>query len=46
MTTNLALVLAVSIANQPWFDEIYGPLIASIKSKTEFKQVEDAVSTL
>ncbi|ATY60337.1 transcription factor [Cordyceps militaris] len=46
MTTNLAPVLAISLANQSWFDKMYGPVIAGIKSRTELQQTSDAASAL
>ncbi|KAM3428125.1 hypothetical protein MY4824_008999 [Beauveria thailandica] len=46
MATTMAPVLAISIKNQPWFDEMFAPLLTGIKSKTEFQQTEDATSAL
>ncbi|KAM3426828.1 hypothetical protein NHJ13734_009240 [Beauveria thailandica] len=34
MATKMAPVLAISIKNQPWFDEMFAPLLAGIKSET------------
>ncbi|KAM3501032.1 hypothetical protein MY11210_009432 [Beauveria gryllotalpidicola] len=46
MATKTAPVLAISIENQSWFDEMYAPLLTGIKSKTEFQQTEDATSAV
>lgn len=46
MASKQTRILAISIMNQPWFDEMYAPLVTGIKSKAEFQQTEDAASAL
>ena len=46
MASKQARVLAISIMNQPWFDEMYAPLVTGIQSKAEFQETEDAASAL
>ncbi|KJZ75101.1 hypothetical protein HIM_05587 [Hirsutella minnesotensis 3608] len=45
MTSKSARVLAISLHNQPWFDEMYAPLLTALRSKAEFQRAENSTLT-
>ncbi|OAQ61318.1 triacylglycerol lipase [Purpureocillium lilacinum] len=46
MTSNAARVLAISLHNQSWFDEVYAPLLTALRSKAEFQRAENSTSAV
>lgn len=46
MSSGTAWVLAISLNNQPWFDEMYAPLLTALKSNAEFQQAEHSTSAI
>ncbi|OAQ27445.1 hypothetical protein K457DRAFT_139688 [Linnemannia elongata AG-77] len=46
MSSGTARVLAISLNNQPWFDEMYAPLLTALKSNAEFQQAEHSTSAI
>ncbi|KAF9425103.1 hypothetical protein BGZ94_007833 [Podila epigama] len=42
MASDAARVLAISLNNQPWFDDMYAPLLAALRSNAEFQRAERA----
>ncbi|RCI15873.1 hypothetical protein L249_1934 [Ophiocordyceps polyrhachis-furcata BCC 54312] len=39
-------VLAISLHNESWFDEMFAPLLKAIRAKAEFQRAEDSTSAL
>jgi hypothetical protein len=46
MASGTARVLAISLRNQPRFDEMYAPLLTAIRSDAEFQQAENSTSAV
>ena len=46
MASGTARVLAISLNNQPWFDEMYAPLLTALRSNAEFQQAEHSTSAI
>ncbi|KAG0330497.1 hypothetical protein BGZ99_003068 [Dissophora globulifera] len=46
MSSETARVVAISLNNQPWFAEMYAPLLTALKSKAEFQQAENSASAI
>ncbi|KAF9967358.1 hypothetical protein BGZ70_009820 [Mortierella alpina] len=46
MPSGTARVLAISLHNQPWFGEMYAPLLTALRSNAEFQQAENSTSAL
>ncbi|KAF9566418.1 hypothetical protein EC968_003762 [Mortierella alpina] len=46
MPSESARVLAISLHNQPWFAEMYAPLLNALKSNAEFQQAENSASAM
>ncbi|KAH0594997.1 hypothetical protein MHUMG1_07295 [Metarhizium humberi] len=46
MTSKTARVLAISLHNQPWFDDMYAPLLTALKSKADFQRAENSTSAI
>ncbi|KAG0042513.1 hypothetical protein BGZ83_000382 [Gryganskiella cystojenkinii] len=46
MASGTARVLAISLHNQPWFDEMYAPLLTALRSNAEFQRAEDSASAI
>ncbi|KAF9279100.1 hypothetical protein BGZ68_008139 [Mortierella alpina] len=44
MASGSARVLAISLHNQPWFGEMYAPLLTALKSNAEFQQAKDSTT--
>ncbi|KAG0221292.1 hypothetical protein BGW41_006993 [Actinomortierella wolfii] len=42
MVLRTTRVLAISLHNQPWFGEMYGPLLTALRAKAEFQQIEQS----
>ncbi|KAF9927111.1 hypothetical protein BGZ67_007669 [Mortierella alpina] len=46
MSSRAARVLAISLHNQPWFDEMYAPLLTALRSNAEFQRAENSTSAI
>ncbi|KAF9919923.1 hypothetical protein FBU30_010368 [Linnemannia zychae] len=46
MSSGKARVLAISLHNQPWFDEMYAPLLTALRSNAEFQRAEQSASAI
>jgi len=46
MPSGTARVLAISLHNQPWFAEMYAPLLTALRSNAEFQQAENSTSAI
>ncbi|KAG0343841.1 hypothetical protein BG004_004961 [Podila humilis] len=46
MSSGKGPVLAISLHNQPWFDEMYAPLITALKSGPGFRQAEKTADAM
>ncbi|KAG0316427.1 hypothetical protein BGZ97_006880 [Linnemannia gamsii] len=46
MASGTARVLAISLHNQPWFDEMYAPLLTALRSNAEFQRAEQSTSAI
>jgi len=46
MASGTARVLAISLHNQPWFDEMYAPLLTALRSNAEFQRAEHSTSAI
>ncbi|KAG0298949.1 hypothetical protein BGZ98_010404 [Dissophora globulifera] len=46
MASGTVRVVAISLNNQPWFAEMYAPLLTALKSKAEFQQAENSTSAI
>jgi hypothetical protein len=42
MASTTPRVLAISLHKQPWFDEMYAPLLTALTSNTEFQRAENS----
>ncbi|KAF9905016.1 hypothetical protein EC991_002079 [Linnemannia zychae] len=46
MASQTAWILAISLHNQPWFDEMYAPLLTALRSNAKFQRAENATSVI
>ncbi|GJJ75331.1 hypothetical protein EMPS_07689 [Entomortierella parvispora] len=46
MASGTPRVLAISLHNQPWFAEMYAPLLTALRSNAEFQQAENLISAI